>query len=430
MSQVFAAIPKRPNDRMDILVRRMANNSDMNVQATGIATPHSASIFSTVVLSDFGFAAPGIAMFPRTELPSVAAAIQDGIDRRLHTGLQIYISLDSVSVVDSAIGEAAADRTMTASTLMPWRSAGKPLTAFLVMQLIELQRLKLSTRLAELLPEFNDSDKANVTVFDLLTHQSGFPQLETGWPMNDWDESIRRILHTPRQLEIGTAAYHPQSSWFLLGEILRRIESKGPVSGFTEILQSRLLHPLSMSNTTCAFETESLRSLAGRLPVVYERDKGQLVESSYCHVPWLTRPSPGASLRGPVRELGLFYEMLQRGGKSESGQQLVSTATIQQMTARHRVGKFDETFQQTVDFGLGVLCNSNRYGVETVPYGFGHYCSDSTYGHGGSQCSIGFCDPERRLVVAWSANGFCGEAQHQRRNRMINNAIYQDLGLT
>ena len=128
---------------MDILVRRMANNSDMNVQATGIATPHSARIFSTVVLSDFGFAAPGIAMFPRTELPSVAAAIQDGIDRRLHTGLQIYISLDSVSVVDSAIGEAAADRTMTASTLMPWRSAGKPLTAFLVMQLIELQRLKL-----------------------------------------------------------------------------------------------------------------------------------------------------------------------------------------------------------------------------------------------------------------------------------------------
>ena len=71
---------------------------------------------------------------------------------------------------------------MTASTLMPWRSAGKPLTAFLVMQQFEAQRLKLSTRLAELLPEFTDTDKADVTVFDLLTHQSGFPQTETGWP--------------------------------------------------------------------------------------------------------------------------------------------------------------------------------------------------------------------------------------------------------
>lgn len=82
-----------------------------------------------------------------------------------------------------------------------------------------------------------------------------------------------------------------------------------------------------------------------------------------------------------------------------------------------------------MDFGLGVLCNSNQYGAETVPYGFGQYCSEATYGHGGAQCSMGFCDPERKLVVAWSANGFCGEGQHQRRNRMINNAIYEDLEL-
>ncbi|MEJ7592229.1 MAG: serine hydrolase domain-containing protein [Planctomycetaceae bacterium] len=369
-------------------------------------------------------------MLPWTELPSVAVVIQEGIDRRLHTGLQIYVSLRNVVVIDSAFGEAAPARTMTASTLMPWRSAGKPLTAFLVMQLIEMHRLKFSTRVAELLHEFKDSDKKNVTVFDLLTHQSGFPQSETSWPLDDWDESIRRILNTPRQLEIGTAAYHPQSSWFLLGEILRRLESTGPVSSFSEILQRRLLNPLSMSNSTCAFDADSLTSLADHLPVVYERDKGQLVESSYCRVPWITQPSPGASLRGPVRELGRFYEMLQRGGLSESGQQLVSTATIQQMTARHRVGKFDQTLRHTVDFGLGVLCNSNQYGSETVPYGFGQYCSESTFGHGGSQCSMGFCDPERQLVVTWSANGFCGEGHHQRRNRMINNAIYEDLGIT
>ncbi len=369
-------------------------------------------------------------MFSSTEFPLITSAIQDGIDRQLHTGVQIYVSLDSAVVVDSAIGEAAPGRAMTATTLMPWRSAGKPLTACLVMQCIEMHRLDFSTRMAELLHEFSDTDKADVTIFDLLTHQSGFPQSETGWPVNDWDESIRRILNTPRQLETGTAAYHPQSSWFLLGEILRRLDSSGSPARFSEILQSRLLNPLSMNNTTCAFEAESVTSLAALLPIVYERDKGQLVESNFGGAPWITQPSPGASLRGPMRELGRFYEMLQRGGQSQSGLQLVSTATIQQTTARHRAGKFDETFQHTVDFGLGVLCNSNRYGVETVPYGFGRYCSESTYGHGGSQCSMGFCDPERQLVVAWSANGFCGEAQHQRRNRMINNAIYQDLGLT
>ena len=217
-------------------------------------------------------------------------------------------------------------------------------------------------------------------------------------------------------------------SWFLLGEILCRLESADATLSFSAILQRRLLNPLGMNHTTCGIEVSKLPILADKLPVIYERDKGQLVESNSCRIPWMTQPSPGASLRGPMSELGRCYQMLLCGGTSPSGQQLVSNATIQQMTSRHRFGKFDQTLQHTVDFGLGVVCNSNRYGAETVPYGFGQYCSEATFGHGGSQCSMAFCDPDRQLVVAWSANGFCGEGQHQRRNRMINNAIYEDLG--
>ena len=43
-------------------------------------------------------------MFPVSEFPTVEAAIQDGIERRLHTGLQIYVSLDGsvVSTLRSA----------------------------------------------------------------------------------------------------------------------------------------------------------------------------------------------------------------------------------------------------------------------------------------------------------------------------------------
>jgi CubicO group peptidase (beta-lactamase class C family) len=368
-------------------------------------------------------------MFPSAEFPTVADAIQDGIDRQLHTGVQIYVSLRGSVVLDSALGNAAPDRPMTASTLMPWRSAGKPLTAFLVMQQIETQRLKLSTRLPELLPEFNDTDKADVTILDLLTHQSGFPQTETGWPHCSWQESIHNIRNSPRQLEIGTAAYHPQSSWFLLGEILRRLDHAHPTAEFNRIPSQRLLNPLKMYTTTCGLETDAVNRLAAQMPVVFERDKGELVESSSGRIPWTTQPSPGASFRGPVRELGQFYEMLQLGGQTSSGERLLADELVCQMVERHRSGEFDQTLQHKVDFGLGVVCNSNRYGAESVPYGFGRYCSEASYGHGGSQCSMGFCDAERQLVVAWAANGFCGEGMHQRRNRTFNNAIYMDLGL-
>ncbi|HBL43542.1 MAG TPA: serine hydrolase, partial [Planctomycetaceae bacterium] len=52
-----------------------------------------------------------------------------------------------------------------------------------------------------------------------------------------------------------------------------------------------------------------------------------------------------------------------------------------------------------------------------------------SFGHGGSQSSIAFADPERELVVAVVANGRPGEPRHQRRAREINEAIYEDLRL-
>jgi CubicO group peptidase (beta-lactamase class C family) len=165
--------------------------------------------------------------------------------------------------------------------------------------------------------------------------------------------------------------------------------------------------------------------LQHRLPTVYTRAAGRLIPSEYSAGLWLREPSPGGNLRGPVRELGRFYEMLWNNGRTPDGASLLTPETVQQMTMRHRVGQYDETFQHPVDFGLGLIIDSNGHGVDTVPYGFSAYCSPRTFGHGGAQCAMGFCDPDLGLVVAWAANGFCGEGQHQRRNVAINSAIYE-----
>ena len=185
-----------------------------------------------------------------------------------------------------------------------------------------------------------------------------------------------------------------------------------------------------MRHTFCGIP-ESLSALRPDLmPQLFDREKGQLTPSAYSTVPWVTQPSPGGNLRGPVQELGRFFEFLLRQGRLEDGTEFVPRQLVEEMTRRHRIGLFDETLQHTVDFGLGVLCDSKQYGAETVPYGFGKFCSTRAFGHGGSQCSMAFCDPEFGLVVAWSTNGFCGEGQHQRRNRMLNEAVYADLKLS
>ena len=99
------------------------------------------------------------------------------------------------------------------------------------------------------------------------------------------------------------------------------------------------------------------------------------------------------------------------------------------MTARHRVGMYDQTFRHVVDFGLGFIVNSAMYGVDTVPYGYGPHASPRAFGHSGAQSSVGMADPEHGLVIAVAFNGMPGEARHHARIREVLAAIYEDLGL-
>ena len=356
--------------------------------------------------------------------PSVLTAIQEGIDRNLHTGVQIYVSFAGEPLLNAGFGVASGDRVFTANTISLWRSAGKPVTAAAIMRLIQESRLTLDTNLATVIPETGAGVLGGITVKQLLTHTSGKPLLDTGWPQASWPQILQTICSADRLT--GDSAYQPQSTWFLLGEIMRRLDSRG--RSYQQILTDDVLQPLGMDDVWCGIPEETISTVSDRLPDYWTREKGQLSPSPYSKSPWLNAPSPGGNLRGPVSRLGRFYEMLMNGGRLSTGDTFLSDVSVKAMTSRQRAGQFDQTLQHVVDFGLGVIVDSNCHGSETVPYGFGRYCSPETFGHGGSQCAMGFCDPIRKLVVCWAANGFCGEGQHQRRNRAINEAVYADLG--
>jgi CubicO group peptidase (beta-lactamase class C family) len=360
------------------------------------------------------------------EFSAVRAAIDEGIRRNLHTGVQIYVSVNGRVLLDAGFGEAAPGCPLTADHLMSWRSAGKPLTALLVLKELHIRGISLDATLGELLPAAAGTDKSGVSIRSMLTHTSGFPVSDAGWPEASWSESISRVLRAAVELPVGTAAYHPQSSWFLQGELLREFSGDG--SPFPELIARDLLRPLGLEGVYCGIAESHIHSLANLLPTYYERDRGTLVVSAWSTGPWLTRCSPGSSFRGPVRQLGRFMELLLAGGRMADGTEYVPESVVHSMTTRQRMGQYDQTLQHVVDFGLGLICDSKQYGAETVPYGFGRWSSERCYGHGGSQCSLAMCDPERRLVAAWAANGFCGEGQHQRRNRLIQDGLYRDLG--
>jgi CubicO group peptidase (beta-lactamase class C family) len=369
-------------------------------------------------MTQFEFAA----QFPRT-----SAVVQDGIQRQLHTGCQLFVSLEGTVVADCGLGESSPGLPMTSDTVNLWLSAGKPLTAVAILQQWERGALKLDDRVSKFIPEFAVNGKDRVTIRHLLTHTGGFRNVETGWPDVTWDETIERICAADVETNwvVGrTAGYHTSSSWFILGEILARVTH----AAYADAMHRELFEPLGLSDTWAALSPPVYARYGDRIGRMFAREQGELKLLDWHEAQRCSAPSPGSNTRGPIRSLGLFYEMLRNQGQGLQGQ-VISPQTVEAMTARHRVGEYDLTLAHIVDFGLGVIIDSNRYGSETVPYGYGKYCSPRTFGHGGAQSSQGWCDPERGLVVAYVFNGRPGEGQHNRRARQLNEAIYADLGL-
>ena len=362
---------------------------------------------------------------PDETYPQLVAAIDEGINRGLHTGVQVYVSLNGKEWLNNGFGEASPGVPMYADTVMLWRSAGKPITATAVLQAWQSGLISLDSGLQDYLPEAAGTQLADVTIRQMLCHSSGIPITDTGWPHSSPSEILQNILAAEQRIQ--QAAYQPQSTWFLLAEVLQRTDPQA--RDFQSIISTDIFERLGIQEAWCGISDADSAKLRPRLPTYYVRDKGQLVFSDYSSGPWLSQPSPGGNIRGPIAGLGRFYESFLTVNRSSSLSPLLAEDTIQQMTTPQRHGQFDATLQHVIDFGLGVILNSNQHGPETVPYGFGRYSSPGSFGHGGAQCAIGFIDPAHQLVVAWAANGFCGEGQHQRRNRSINEAIYADLGL-
>jgi CubicO group peptidase (beta-lactamase class C family) len=299
--------------------------------------------------------------------------------------------------------------------IMSWLSSGKPITAVLIGQLVEMQRLEWTTRIHEILPEFIGPGKDAVTIAHLLTHTAGLRTAERVPDEFPWAHKIAAICQCPLEQDWipgQKAGYHISGTWYLLAEIIQRVAGKP----FEEVARINVFGPVGMANSRFTFADSSKLSVMMDTTKHPPEPARELLDAA------MLRPGGGA--RGPVRELGRFYESLLGFGPP-----ILKASTIGEMTSRKREGMYDWTFLHKMDWGLGFIINSNRYGAETVPYGFGRHASENTFGHGGSQSSCAFADPEHGLVVAWVLNGRPGERAHQPRARELNSAIYEDLGL-
>jgi CubicO group peptidase (beta-lactamase class C family) len=345
----------------------------------------------------------------------------------LHIGAQLSASIRQREVITLAIGESRPGVAMTVDTLMLWLSSTKPITAVCIAQLWERGLLGLDDPVIKFIPEFAGGGKDGITIRHLLTHTAGIRAAVNNFTRDSWEITIAKICTA--KIEPGWAAgkkagYHLASTWFLLGELIRRIDGRR----FEQYVREEIFLPLKMVDSWVGLPVEKYAEYGDRIGIMQNTDPAFKPPHAWDTPEMAALCKPGGNGRGPMRELVRFYQMLLNGG-SLDGAKIISPQTVEAMTARHRVGMYDHTFKHIMDWGLGFIVNNEQYGPGTVRYGYGPYASWRTHGHSGHRSSVAFADPKHGLAVALVFNGTPADAVHDVRIRSVLSAIYDDLGL-
>lgn len=141
-------------------------------------------------------------------------------------------------------------------------SITKTFTATIVMMLVDEGKLRLDTRVGDVLPDYPGQGADRVTIRTLLNHTSGLAQydriknldqaLTQGVPQYQRPQTSRSLLieccsgalvHDP-----GTTFDYNNADYLLLGRIIERLDGKS----FAASLADRIIRPLALAGTGIA----------------------------------------------------------------------------------------------------------------------------------------------------------------------------------
>ena len=273
---------------------------------------------------------------------------------------------------------------MTTDTLFDMASITKPMaTATSIMLLIERGQLRLSDKVATLIPEFAVNDKDAITIQDLLIHQSGLLADNAIGDYADGPETaMRRIFELKLLNPTGSKFVYSDVNFILLGEIVRRVSGKN----VHEFSQANLFRPLGLK-ATGYLPNEELR--AKTAPTEQRDGKWMQGEVHDPRAFKLGGIAGHAGLFSTAEDVAVYAQMML--GRGEYNRvRVLSPETVATMTRDYRVSSGVR--------GLGwdkrTAYSSNR----------GDAFSDSAFGHGGFTGTVLWIDPELDLFFVFLSN--------------------------
>ena len=127
-------------------------------------------------------------------------------------------------------------------------SISKAITAIVLMQLVQEEKLKINTPIYELLPDLEIPNGENITIHELLLHTSGLPNEREEFFLiqNSAEDMVFEALENGQMNSRGFNTFNYNNiDYLVLQLIIERIEGKDWKTVFTE----RIINPLRLENS-------------------------------------------------------------------------------------------------------------------------------------------------------------------------------------
>ncbi|HXG21827.1 MAG TPA: serine hydrolase domain-containing protein [Methylomirabilota bacterium] len=311
-------------------------------------------------------------------------------------------------------------------------SVTKTLTAAAVLQLIDHGQLALTTKVAEVIPEFGCKGKQRVTVAHLLTHTGG---MSAGFPpvppelTGNLEAVVAAVCQQGLEAIPGQeVSYSPITAHAILGEIVRRLD--GGARSLREIFAAEIFRPLGMMDTALGLRND----LAPRRVPVVVRDRSEgmfppdTLESFNVTLKEDTE-IPGGGAVSTAADIFRFAEMLRQGGELD-GVRILSPAIIELATANHTGLKPNSLWHYARELRgwdefpayLGLSFFLRGEGI--FPTYFGTMASPGTFGGIGAGSTMFWVDPERDLTFVCLTAGLLEESHSLDRFQRLSDLVH------
>lgn len=225
---------------------------------------------------------------PFVKLSALEQAMQGSIDRGEISGAVVELGRHDGVLARRALGklQSSPPSWYLPDTRFDLASLTKPFTALTCLLLMREQGVRLDARVANFLPEFAAGGKGNVTIRDLLLHQSGLPAANPlGDLRGDPSAQRKRILELPPSGKLGEFVYS-DVNFMVLGLLIEKLSGE-PLD---RVMRAKLIAPLSLDHTTFRRPSEQL----GNGDLFAPTEPGRLIPTD--------PKSPEQLLRGVVHD--------------------------------------------------------------------------------------------------------------------------------